>query len=476
MRARIQQIHTLLLQDETFVRTGLLTRLQGKQLERTWGYPGSGVTARLPRLLADLETLLVGNPPQQARLRRVKTLVDGELMDLAYAMATGPEAVIPPGGRLPPSADEFLVKSQRVLSELNVELTAMLDEEDRNLEERQARARVIRMWNQVAIAGGALFGLGGGVLAMLLLTSGIVERVRRSEKNARRLAEGRPLEPMPAGTDEIGRLGVALEESRALLVEREEGLRQAKERTELANTQLAELNRTLEDKVNQQVEEIQRMARLKRYLSPQVASTVLEGAETSLFQGQRGEITAVFIDLRGFTAFSDSSEPEEVLELLRTYHGEMGEIIFRYQGTIERFAGDGMMVFFNAPLPMPDHVERAARMSLEMQERARELRQGWVRRGHDLDVGIGLAAGYATLGEIGFEGRRDYAAIGNVTNLAARLSGAALGGQILTNQRTLSRIDHLVEAQPLEALTLKGLARPVPVFNILRLKRSPSHA
>ncbi len=229
-------------------------------------------------------------------------------------------------------------------------------------------------------------------------------------------------------------------------------------------------NQTLADKVRAQVTEIQLVSRLKRYLSPQVAEAILKSEEDMLFKAHRREITVAFLDLRGFTAFSDGAEPEEVLELLRTYHGEMGRIIFQFDGTLERFTGDGIMVFFNDPIPSEDHTERAIRMALTMQTAMKELRSEWRKQGYDLDLGIGVAVGYATLGNIGFEGRMDYGALGNVTNLASRFSEAAKGGQILTNQKTLSKIEHLVEIEPLEELQLKGFLRPVTAFNIVSLK------
>lgn len=235
---------------------------------------------------------------------------------------------------------------------------------------------------------------------------------------------------------------------------------------------LEEWNLTLEQKVNAQVNEIQQMARLKRYLSPQIADSILRVEDDDPFESHRREITAVFLDLRGFTAFSDSAEPEEVMELLRTYHRETGKIIFEFEGTLEGFWGDGIMVFFNDPVPCEDHLERAVRMALEIRARGKVLREGWLKRGFDLDIGVGLAAGFATLGNIGFEGRVDYAAIGNVTNLAGRLCGEAKGGQILTDQKTLVRIENFVEVEPLDELQLKGFARPVPSFNILGLKNA----
>ena len=232
---------------------------------------------------------------------------------------------------------------------------------------------------------------------------------------------------------------------------------------------LDEWNRSLTAKVKQQVDELQRVNRLKRYLSPQIAETIL-GEDENLFKSHRREITVVFLDLRGFTSFSDSAEPEEVMEVLRGYHAAMGKLIFDFDGTLERFAGDGIMIFFNDPIPCADHTEKAIRMALAMQSKVEELRGEWLKRGYELDLGIGMAAGYATLGNIGFEGRMDYGAIGNVTNLAARLCSEAKARQILTNQRTLSKIENLVEFEPLEELQLKGVNRPVAAFNILKLK------
>ena len=232
---------------------------------------------------------------------------------------------------------------------------------------------------------------------------------------------------------------------------------------------LDEWNRSLTEKVKEQVEELQRVNRLKRYLSPQIAETIL-GENENLFKSHRREITVVFLDLRGFTAFSDSAEPEEVMEVLRGYHAAMGKLIFAFDGTLERFAGDGIMIFFNDPIPCADHTEKAIRMALDMRRKVEDLRTEWLKKGYDLDLGIGLAAGYATLGNIGFEGRMDYGAIGNVTNLAARLCAEAKARQILTNQRTLSKIETLVDYEPLEELQLKGVSRPVAAFNIVRLK------
>src|SRR6476469_7058478 len=229
---------------------------------------------------------------------------------------------------------------------------------------------------------------------------------------------------------------------------------------------LAEWNRTLAETVKKQVSELERMARLKRYLSPQIAETIL-GQDDELFRTHRREITIVFLDLRGFTAFSDSAEPEEVMEFLRHYHAEMGQLVFKFEGTLERFMGDGIVIIFNDPIPCEDHAQHATLMALEMRDRVKELRGAWLKKGYNLDLGVGIAAGYATLGTMGFEGRMDYGTVGNLPNLAARLCAEAKGGQILTDQKTMSRLEHAFAAEPIEQLSLKGIARPVLAYNIL---------
>jgi len=232
---------------------------------------------------------------------------------------------------------------------------------------------------------------------------------------------------------------------------------------------LEEWNRTLADKVQAQVEEIQHMGRLKRYLSPQIAESILRDDE-DLFKTHRREITIVFLDLRGFTAFSDTAEPEEVMDFLRDYHTEMGKLIFKFEGTLERFVGDGIVVIFNDPLPCEDHGRKAVGMALEMRDRVKELRVAWTKKGYDLDLGVGLATGYATLGTIGFEGRMDYSSVGNLPNLAARMCAEAKGGQILTDQKTMSRLDDAFDSEAFDEFQLKGLSRPVKVFNIVSAK------
>ena len=239
---------------------------------------------------------------------------------------------------------------------------------------------------------------------------------------------------------------------------------------EAQSAQLAEWNRTLEQQVEEQLAKLQRVEQLKRFLSPQLVGLITSTGEEGLLESHRREVTVVFIDLRGFTTFSDYAEPEEVIGFLRSYHAEMGKLIFQFEGTLEHFAGDGIMVFFNDPIPQEDHTEKAVRMAMEMQTRVGDLRQGWLKKGYDLDLGVGMAAGYATLGTIGFEGRMDYGAVGNVTILASRLSSEAKGGQILTDQKTLSKIEDLVEAESVGELQLKGFGRPTAAFNVLKVK------
>jgi class 3 adenylate cyclase len=245
-------------------------------------------------------------------------------------------------------------------------------------------------------------------------------------------------------------------------------------RLEAQSAQLAQWTRTLEQKVSEQLTELERVGRLKRFLSPQLAELVVSSGDESVLESHRREITVVFCDLRGFTAFSETGEPEEVIGVLREYHEAMGPLIFTFEGTLERFAGDGLMVFFNDPLPCPDPAVRAVKMAQAMRECMGELTETWRKRGHELDFGAGIAQGYATLGRIGFEGRFDYAAIGTVTNLASRLCDEAGAGQILISQRVYAEVEKLVEAESVGELSLKGLHRPFTAYNVVGLKNSPA--
>ncbi len=246
-------------------------------------------------------------------------------------------------------------------------------------------------------------------------------------------------------------------------------IKSLQDEVKLQAAQIAEWNRTLEQRVQEQVGQIDRLGRLKSFFSSPLAEAIVAGGEEML-KTHRREISVVFIDLRGFTAFTDQAEPEEVMEMLHAFHAAMGRIVLEHGGTLERFAGDSVMVFFNDPVPMERPAEQAVRMALAMQQAFPALGAEWSKRGFDLGLGCGVAQGYATLGQIGFEGRWDYAAIGSVTNLAARLCAEASGGQVLVDRKTMAKVEALVDAAPLGSLTLKGFTHPVPAFALSGLK------
>jgi len=230
--------------------------------------------------------------------------------------------------------------------------------------------------------------------------------------------------------------------------------------------ELARWNEALERRVADQVTAIERMDRLRRFLSPQIAELIVSSGAEGVLESHRREITVVFCDLRGFTAFSETAEPEEVLKVLREYHQTLGKLIHKYEATLERFAGDALMVWFNDPLPCADPSQRAVRMAVEMRSEIADLASKWHQYGHELGFGVGIAQGYATLGRIGFEGRFDYSAIGTVVNLAARLCGEALNGQILIDPKVNAAIESMNITEPAGELALKGLHRRVAAFNV----------
>ena len=232
------------------------------------------------------------------------------------------------------------------------------------------------------------------------------------------------------------------------------------------SVQLAAWNDELSERVRTQVTELERLGRLRRFLSPQLADLVVESGDDSFLRSHRREIVVVFCDLRNFTSFAEASEPEEVMGVLGEYHHALGELIHRFEGTLERFTGDGLMVFFNDPLPCADAPHRAVEMAVAMRKEVRRLAERWSTEGHQLALGIGIAQGYATLGRIGFEGRYDYAAIGSVTNLAARLCAAASPWQVLVTQRVLAGAGDGVEGQPIGELQPRGFSRSFQVFDI----------
>jgi len=234
--------------------------------------------------------------------------------------------------------------------------------------------------------------------------------------------------------------------------------------------ELAVWNNTLTQRVNDQLVEIERIGRLRRFLSPQIAELVLSSGGEQLLESHRREITALHCDLRGFTGFAEVAEPEEVIQVLRQYHETLGKLIHQYEATLERYAGDGVMVWFNDPLPCPDPCQRAVRMAVKMRAAVAELVAQWCRQGHELGFGIGIAHGYATLGRIGFEGRFDYGAVGTVVNLAARLCSQAADNQILIDRKVLAAVEPMIATEPAGELMLKGLHRPTVAFNVCGLR------
>jgi adenylate cyclase len=229
---------------------------------------------------------------------------------------------------------------------------------------------------------------------------------------------------------------------------------------------LAAWNQTLEQRVNEQVGELDRMNRLKGFLSPQIAKLVVSSGDGKLLESHRRDIAAVFCDLRGFTAFAERAEPEDIIVVLQEYYRALGECIDRFEGTLQHFAGDGALVIFNDPIPCPDPAARAVRMAVEMRARVGALAEKWRRLGHELGFGIGIASGHATLGSIGYEGRFQYSANGTVVNLGSRLCAQATDGQILIDGRVQVAVESIATMEPLGELDLKGLHRPIRAFNV----------
>ena len=233
--------------------------------------------------------------------------------------------------------------------------------------------------------------------------------------------------------------------------------------------ELAEWNRQLEGRVAEQVEQLDHLGRLKRFLPPQVADMIVSSGDESFLESHRREITVVFCDLRGFVSFAETVEPEVTMSVLGEYHEALGDLVVRFEGTLERFSGDGLMIFFNDPVPCDDAPLRSVRMGVAMRGRVAELAEGWQRSGHDLGFAVGIAQGYATLGSVGFGGRSDYAAIGTVTNLAARLCDVAGAGTILVSPRVHAAVADVVVSNPVGELELKGFSRPVTAYEIVGL-------
>lgn len=237
-------------------------------------------------------------------------------------------------------------------------------------------------------------------------------------------------------------------------------------RLEAQARELAAWNRTLEARVAAQLGELERASRLKRFLAPQLAELIVSGGDESLLDSHRRDIVVAFCDLRGYTAFAETAEPEEVIAVLRDFYAVLGPLVGRFEGTLDKFSGDGLMVFFNDPLPCPDPAERAVRMGCAMRDAIRELASGWRQRGFALGFGVGIAQGYATIGRIGFAERMDYTAIGTVTNLAARLCAQAQDGQILITRRVAAAVEDIAVLEEIGNVALKGLSQAVTVYNV----------
>jgi adenylate cyclase len=246
-------------------------------------------------------------------------------------------------------------------------------------------------------------------------------------------------------------------------------IKELHDRVEAQAVELASWNRMLEQRVAEQLEQIERVSRLKRFLSPQIAELVLSSSTYEPLASHRRQVTIVFGDLRGFTAFAEIAEPEEVMAVMREYHATLGSLIHEFEGTLERFLGDGIMVIFGDPIPCPDPCERAVQMAVAMRGRLSELSSKWRRERHELGFGVGIAYGYATLGAIGFEDRSEYSAIGTVVNLAARLCAEARDGQILIDSKVRAALDRRATAEPVGELTLKGLRRPIAAYNVIEM-------
>jgi adenylate cyclase len=255
---------------------------------------------------------------------------------------------------------------------------------------------------------------------------------------------------------------IAMENARLL-----KELRDRTEQVEAQSQELVKLNAQLEQRVANQVGEIERMSRLRRFLPPQVADLIVASGTEGQLESHRREITALFCDLRGFTGFTESADAEDVIALLGDYHAAIGEIIIKYNGTLERYAGDGVMVVFNDPVPVENPALQAVLMALEVRKAIGALTERWRRWGHDLGFGIGIAHGFATLGTIGFQGRFDYAAIGTVSNVASRLCDEAKPGQILINARVLTMVEDAVQVEPVGEFELKGIRRPLAAYNVV---------
>ena len=362
--------------------------------------------------------------------------------------------------RIVSSAGPTIERLRKALPDISLEATdpavrCFLDNRQIPVEDRQAvlineRGAIAAALRELPVRSQVFTPLSrqGKAVGVMIVTRGEVQPFQQSD-----------LDLMKGFADQAV---IAIENARLL-----SELRERTDQLEVQSREVLKLNQQLEQRVADQVGEIERMGRLRRFLPPQVADLIVASGTEKQLESHRREITALFCDLRGFTGFSESSDPEDVMALLCEYHAAIGEIIIKYSGTLERYAGDGVMVIFNDPVPVENPAQQAVLMALDMRSAIEALMQKWRLLGHDIGFGIGIAHGYATLGTIGFKNRYDYAAIGTVSNVASRLCDEAKPGQILISPRVLLAVDKAVKVEPVGEFALKGIRRPMMTYNVL---------
>jgi class 3 adenylate cyclase len=450
--------HTLLLDAETRVR-----EVYGSREEK------------LPDSLLVTDSYLLAKSHDQSFI----TNLDGiPYLVTAESVTNAKGAVLATLMFASPIDDEFLIDSQgiyrgRLIALVIGDNSKILTSSDLNL--LPAESLLDDLEDRYIITGQEYYEFGGSELAFKVASfvatdeiESITEEVIAKEKRLRAIMTFIVILFFTATITVITRRSERL--TRRMIDQSEEVFTGRTEETK-NEKRPKERDKTLEQQVQDQVARLERVCKLKNFLSPQIAELVLAHDVENTLKAHRREVTVMFLDLRGFTAFSEVSEPEDVMSALLEYHSEMGRIILEHEGTIEHFAGDGIMILFNAPIEVPNHSERAVRMAVAMRERIVDLGDNWQKLGYQLDCGFGIAQGYATIGAIGCEGRWHYSAIGTVPNLAARLCDEAKGGQILINQKTLISVEDLVETEHLGQIHFRGFSQPVSVFNIIHVNK-----
>ncbi len=344
-------------------------------------------------------------------------------------------------------------------------------------ESRDESVRAVERNNRAGIAllGGA--GVASIALALFLgyvLSWAVIGPVQMLDDHMGHVSRGEfQKEITIPNRDEFGGLAEKANEMMRALARARTELMQQHEAVKEQARRLDEMNRQLEGRVRSQVDELERTRRLGSYLAPQVVRAITSGESAFAMANARKQLTIFFADIRGFTAFSDMAEPEEVIALLNTYLSKMTDLVFKYEGTLDKFLGDGMLVFFNDPVPQPDHAKRAVQMAMDMQERAREIGSEWSIGDSPLRLGIGISTGYVTVGTIGSEHRMEYTVVGTQVNLAARLVNVAEPGQIIINQRTFDLVRDVVDVVEVGPFTVKGFQKPVVAYSVLGVKGGP---